>query len=43
MDLQEVGCEGKEWIELAQDRDRWQVLFGEINHIVIRFSKLKKG
>ena len=23
MDLQEVGCEGMEWIDLAQDRDRW--------------------
>jgi hypothetical protein len=22
MDLQEVGCEGIDWIELAQDRDR---------------------
>ena len=22
MDLQEVRCEGMEWIELAQDRDR---------------------
>ena len=22
-DLQEVGCEGMDWIELAQDRDRW--------------------
>jgi len=22
MDLQEVGCRGMEWIELAQDRDR---------------------
>jgi len=21
-DLQEVGCEGMDWIELAQDRDR---------------------
>jgi hypothetical protein len=24
MDLQEVGCEGVDWIELAQGRDRWQ-------------------
>jgi len=23
MDLQEVGCEGMEWIDVAQDRDRW--------------------
>ena len=23
MDLQEVGFEGMDWIELAQDRDRW--------------------
>jgi len=23
MDLQKVGCGGKEWIDLAQDRDRW--------------------
>jgi CRISPR/Cas system-associated protein Cas7 (RAMP superfamily) len=26
MDLQEVGCEGIDWIKLVQDRDRWQAL-----------------
>ena len=26
MDLQEVGCGGMDWFELAKDRDRWWVL-----------------
>jgi hypothetical protein len=30
MDLQEVGSADMDWIELAQDRDRWRALMKEI-------------
>jgi hypothetical protein len=26
INVQEVGCGGMDWINLAQDRDRWRVL-----------------
>jgi hypothetical protein len=30
MEIQEVGCWGIDWIELAQDRDRWQALVNAV-------------
>jgi hypothetical protein len=31
--LQEVGCGGTDWIELAKDRDRWRTLMDAVINI----------
>jgi len=35
MDLQEVGCECMNWIDLAQDRDRWQTLVNAVMNLQV--------
>jgi hypothetical protein len=32
---QEVGCGGMDWIELAQDGDRWQTLVNAIKNLQV--------
>jgi hypothetical protein len=33
MDLQEAGGSGENWMELAQDRDRWRALVNTVKNL----------
>ena len=33
MDLRDVGLEGTDWFELAQDRERWRALVNKVTNL----------
>jgi len=33
MDLQAVGCAGLDWIDVAQDRDRWRAVVNAVMNL----------
>jgi hypothetical protein len=33
MDLREIGCDGRDWIDLAQDRDQLRVLVNAVMNL----------
>ena len=38
MDLQEVGCGGMDWIDLAQGRDRWWTLVNSVMNLGVPYN-----
>jgi hypothetical protein len=38
VDLQEVGCEGMDWTDVAQVRDRWPALINAVINLLVQLK-----
>ena len=38
MDLREMGCGGMDWIDVAQDRDRWRALMNVVMNLRVPYN-----
>jgi hypothetical protein len=38
MDLRQIGWDGRNWIELAQDRDQWRVLVNTVMNLRVPYN-----
>jgi hypothetical protein len=41
MDLSEIGWDGMDWIDLAQDRDQWRALVNRVMNIRVPYNARK--
>jgi len=41
MHLQELGCDFMDWIELAQDRNRWRALVNAVMNVQVPLNAVK--
>jgi hypothetical protein len=33
MDLKKIGCDGEDWVNVAQDRDRWRAVVNTVMNL----------
>jgi hypothetical protein len=39
MDLQKVGCQDMDWIDVAQDRDSWRSFVNEVMNLQVSYNE----